>query len=325
LGPAVQDRAMAQTPILTVTLNPALDVSARVSRMVAGPKLRLGAPVHEPGGGGVNVARVVNILGGRAQAWVALGGAAGAQHLALMQALGMDVQPFAAPGETRANWAITDATGQQYRLQLPGPDWTADYSARALADIVARAAGLVVLSGSLPPGVADDFATTLSNALPASVQLCIDTSGPALAEVIRRPRAIPYLLRLDQAEAEEQAHHPLVTIPATVDFARKLLARGVARHVCIAHGADGSVLAGPDGLALHARPPLVPVRSKVGAGDSFMGAYVLAIARGQDAGQALVQGTAAAAATVMTDGTALCRPEDVARLRAECSLIRLAP
>lgn len=315
---------MEQIPILTLTLNPALDLSARVSRMEPGPKLRLAAPVQEPGGGGVNVARVVTLLGGQARAWVALGGAGGAQHLALMQALGMQVHPFDGPGETRANWAISDATGQQYRLQLPGPEWNAADTGRALRDIVACAAGIVVLSGSLPPGVADDFATSLGSALPPELRLCIDTSGAALAEVIRRPRNAPYLLRLDQAEAEEQAHHPLVTIAATLDFARVLLARGVAQHVCIAHGADGSVLAGPGGLALHARPPVVPVRSKVGAGDSFMGAFVLAMARGQDAGAALMAGTAAAAATVMTDGTELCRPKDVARLLEACQLTSLA-
>jgi 6-phosphofructokinase 2 len=315
---------MAQTAILTVTLNPALDLSARVHSMVAGPKLRLSDPVFEPGGGGVNVARAVALLGGQARAWVALGGSAGTQHLTLMQAQGMDVHAFAAPHDTRANWAVTDATGQQYRLQLPGPVWSSADSARAMADICALAQGLVVVSGSLPPGIPDTFATELSTQLPPSARLCIDTSGAALAQVIRHPRSQPFLLRLDQAEAEEQAHHRLVTIPATLDFARTLIARGVAQHVCIAHGADGSVLAGPDGLALHSRPPLVPVRSKVGAGDSFMGAFVLAIAQGQDAGAALRYGTAAAAGTVMTDGTALCRAADVARLLAECSLTQLA-
>ena len=312
----------AHTPVLTVTLNPALDISARVHEMVPGPKLRLADPVQEPGGGGVNVARAIAILGGQALAWVALSGTAGAQHAALLAQQGVRVHPFAGPGETRANWAVTDALGQQYRLQLPGPVWDAETGARALADIVAQARGLVVLSGSFPPGLSDTFALDLAAALPAGARLCVDTSGAALAQVIRKPRPAtrPFLLRLDQAEAEEQAHHPLSTITATLAFARALVARGVAAHVCIAHGADGSVLAGPNGLALHARPPVVPVRSKVGAGDSFMAGFVLALARGQDMAQALVQGTATAASTVMTDGTALCRAPDVARLAPHCAL-----
>lgn len=313
-----------QKSILTVTLNPALDLSARVHSMVAGPKLRMTDPVLEPGGGGVNVARAIALLGGQARAWVALGGVNGAEHMGLMHAHSLVVHDFAAPGETRANWAITDATGQQYRLQLPGSTWSDTESTRALADIVAQARGLVVLSGSLPPGVPDRFATDLSAALATGTHLFIDTSAAALAHVICAPRVPPFLLRLDQAEAEEQARHLLDTIAATLDFARALVARGVAQHVCIAHGADGSVLAGPDGLALHARPPVVPVRSKVGAGDSFMGAFVLAIARGDGAGDALRFGTAAAAGTVMTDGTALCRAADVEWLLPQCTLTDLA-
>ena len=314
-----------QTPILTITLNPALDLSARVHAMVAGPKLRMSAPVLEPGGGGVNVARAVQNLGGQATAWVALGGPTGAQHLALMHAQGLDVEVFEAPGMTRESWAIMDATGQQFRLQLPGADWDARISAQALDAICDHAQGLVVLSGSFPPGATVAFVQELARALPPEARLIVDTSGDALARVIRHPDpdARPYLLRLDQAEAEERALHPLLTIAATLDFARGLVARGVADFVCVAKGAEGSVLAGQDGTALHCRPPLVPVRSKVGAGDSFVGGFVLALARGQDMAGALKQGTAAAAAAVMTEGSALCRAEDVAAIGAELVLTDL--
>jgi 6-phosphofructokinase 2 len=72
------------------------------------------------------------------------------------------------------------------------------------------------------------------------------------------------------------------------------------------------------GRRLFAKAPKVTVVSKVGAGDSFVGGFVLALAQGQDAEQALAQGVAAAAAAVMTEATALCRAEDVARLLADC-------
>ncbi|MFN4058263.1 MAG: 1-phosphofructokinase family hexose kinase [Roseinatronobacter sp.] len=311
-----------QTPILTVTLNPALDLSARVHAMVAGPKLRMTDPVLEPGGGGVNVARAVQALGGRATAWVALGGAVGAQHLALMQAQGLDVEMFELAGTTRESWAIMDATGQQFRLQLPGPEWSAQDCAQAIDAICDNALGLVVLSGSLPPGSGARFVQDLAASLPSQTRLIIDTSGPALAQIIRHPdpQARPHLLRLDQAEAEERALHPLLTIAATLDFARGMVARGVAEYVCVAKGAEGSVLAGYDGTALHCRPPRVPVRSKVGAGDSFVGGFVLALARGQEMAGALKQGTAAAAAAVMTEGTELCRAEDVAAIGPDCQM-----
>lgn len=314
----------AQTPILTVTLNPALDLSARVERMVAGPKLRMSDPVMEPGGGGVNVARAIHELGGAVTAWVALGGTAGAQHGALLRAQGVDVHAFDAPGETRSNWAITDAQGAQYRLQLPGPEWDAQAAEAALQDVSAQSAALEVLSGSQPPGMAADFPQALARRLGAG-RLIVDISGEALRQSLGQPeaQARPHLLRMDQAESEAQMGHALPGIAAAAEFATVLVARGVAEHVCIAQGANGSVLAGPDGLALHCRPPEVAVKSKVGAGDSFTGGFTLALAQGQAMAVALQWGTAAAAAAVMTEGTELCRREDFTRLVPQCRVSQL--
>lgn len=321
-------------PIITVTLNPALDLSARIPEMRPGPKLRLRDPVQEPGGGGVNVARAIHALGGAVTAWVAYGGPTGALHEALLRAEGVAVHPFAAPGDTRQSWAVTDDSGAQYRLQLPGAGWCAQDGARALADILALAdadksgaaagGGLVVLSGSQPPGLEDGFAADLTRALGVG-RLLVDISGPSLVHLMQAPcpQTPPCLLRLDQSEAALQAGCDLPDIAAALDYARALQRRAVAQHVCIAHGADGSVLAGPEGLALHAAPPAVPVRSKVGAGDSFTGAFALALAQSGDPAEALAHGTAAAAAAVMTPGTQLCRAPDVARLRRDIVLNRL--
>ncbi|MFU8898697.1 MAG: 1-phosphofructokinase family hexose kinase [Roseinatronobacter sp.] len=310
----------AQDPILTVTLNPALDLSARVSRMQAGPKLRLSAPVWEPGGGGVNVARAIHALGGSVQAWVALGGASGAQHQALLHQQGIVPHVFDAPGDTRQSWAITDNDSQQFRLQLPGEDWPEGLAAQARRDIVAQATGFVVLSGSQPDGVGAAFAQELAQELGAG-RLIVDTSGAALARLMEQPlaQARPLVLRLDQAEAEAQAGHVLAEATDTSAFAQALVARGVAEHVCIARGADGTVLAGGAGV-FHCRAPDVAVRSKVGAGDSFTGAFTLSLARGASFCEGLRLGTAAAAAAVMTDGTQLCRREDVAQLLGACTL-----
>ncbi len=309
-----------QQPILTVTLNPALDLSARVSAMKAGPKLRLSAPVWEPGGGGVNVARAIHALSGSALAWVALGGASGARHLALLHEQGVATHVFDVTGDTRQSWAITDDDDQQFRLQLPGEGWTDAMAAQARIDIVAHTKGLVVLSGSQPPGLSAEFTQDLVKDL-GTGRVIIDTSGPALGRLIDHPldRARPFVLRLDQAEAEALARQSLASVADTHAFATGLCARGVAEHVCVARGADGSVLAGT-GDDFHCRPPGVSVRSKVGAGDSFTGAFTLALARGTSPAEALRLGTAAAAAAVMTPGTQLCREQDVTRLTRECTL-----
>lgn len=310
-------------PILSVTLNPALDLSARVDAMVPNIKLRLRDPVTEPGGGGVNVARAIHALGGQATAWVALAGASGAQHGELMRAQGLTLHLFDIAGETRATWAVTEAEGQQFRLQLPGPDWSKGLGRAALDDICAQAQqGFVVLSGSQPPGLPDSFAQDLGARLGPD-RLVIDTSGPPLDKLLTRPVTRPLMLRLDQSEIARMLGGAAPAIEDIAQLAQDLLARGVAAMICIARGAEGSVMATGDGI-WSCKPPQVQVASKVGAGDSFAGAFVLALAQGQAAEDALCTGTAAAAAAVITEGSALCRAEDVARLMPDCTLTRLA-
>jgi 6-phosphofructokinase 2 len=310
-------------PILTVTLNPALDLAGTTPRVTAGPKLRVTGLTIEPGGGGINVARVIHRLGGEVIALASLGGPTGARIADLLEAEGLQVRTVAAPGDTRQSLAVTDESdGAQYRFVLPGPEWDAGAEDAAL-DATAKAApagALVVLSGSQPPGVAADFPQRLADALAArGARLIVDTSGPALERLLRHPDASarPDVLRLDEREAEALAGGAIADASASLDLAENLVSRGVARTVVMARGADGSVLAAP-GLRLHVVPPRVNVLSAVGAGDSFTGAFTLALARGADLEEALRQGTAAAAAAVITPATELCHPEDVARLMPGC-------
>lgn len=312
---------MPQKPILTVTLNPALDFAAHADRVVAGPKLRLDHARADPGGGGINVSRAIRIAGGTSRAFAALGGAMGARLVAMLAEEGIETVQFPAPGETRFSLSVTEnASGEQFRFVLPGEAWRSDHVDAALDAIAAATepGALVVLSGSQPPGVAKDFPQRLSSRLGAEVPLVVDTSGAALAHLLERPGANS-VLRLDQAEAETVAMGPLDTEAKAADLADRLVARGVARVVLIARGGDGNVLS--DGTRrLACRPPPVAVDSKVGAGDSFTGGFTLELARGADLAEALRTGTAAAAAAVMTGGTELCRREDLERLRPECSV-----
>lgn len=312
--------------VLTITLNPALDVSADAPAVLAGPKLRLSEPVVEPGGGGINVARAIALLGGQAQALAALGGVTGARLETLMREQRLALLPFPVPGETRQSLSVTDRRdGQQFRFVLPGPHWTDKLVAQFLEFVASAAApdGWAVLSGSQPPGVASDFATQLAARLATiGARLMVDTSGAALAHLVAGGNTpAPWCLRMDQTEAEEQAGRPLPNVADSLDFADDLVARGAAQVVVLARGGDGSVLVG-GGLRLHCRPPEVPVKSKVGAGDSFTAAFVLTLAQGGDLSEALQRATAAAAAAVMTDATELCRRADAERLVQGCVLTR---
>ncbi|MBV2359298.1 1-phosphofructokinase family hexose kinase [Thalassococcus sp. CAU 1522] len=315
------------TEILTITLNPALDLSTSAPQVVPGPKLRCAAPVVEPGGGGINVSRVVHILGGASRCLVALGGKTGERLGALLGAAGLDVVAMPAPGETRQSLAVTDdGSGAQYRFVLPGPRWGEGDVAAALqlAQDTATANAIVVVSGSAPPGVPVDFTARLTAALtPQGARVIADTSGAALAHLAEGGRAaMPEILRMDSEEAEGLAGRALPERRDSADFAASLVARGAARQVIVARGADGSVLASGDGH-WHVLAADVPVRSKIGAGDSFVGAFTFALARGDTPDRALAWGQAAASATVTTEGTQLCPRALVQELLPACPVTPL--
>lgn len=312
--------------ILTITLNPALDMSTAVDKVQREDKLRCDTPVMDPGGGGINVARAICRTGGTATAFVALAGHRG-RHLAdLLDAENVPNIPVMIDGETRLSLAVGDRQADtQFRFVMPGPNWTA----RELQTIIDRLHGLmrpglqVVLSGSQPPGVPADFPKTLADITrQAGAILTLDTSGAALSAQVTDGSAIADILRLDGAESVALAGRNLPTRKDVAAFAREVVTNGHAQAAVLAMGPDGSVLATETEL-LHATTPPVPVESKVGAGDSFVGAFTLARARGADWGDALRQGVAAASAAVMSPATELCRPEELRRLLPQVILTKL--
>jgi 6-phosphofructokinase 2 len=313
-----------QAPILTLTLNPALDMATEVPEILPGQKLRCTDPHLDPGGGGLNVSRAIKALGGDSLALVALGGLTGDRLAGLIRADGITFLSILGPGETRQSLTVTEkASGKQFRFMLPGPVWGAAERARVftLLSATARPGGISVISGSQPPGVPADFPGQLAASMEGS-RVVLDTSGAALTEAVAHPIPGLEVLRMDGEEAEELARRKLERRTDTADFASELVARGVARRVIVARGADGNVLA-EAGRRLFSPAPQVKVKSAVGAGDSFVAAFVLGMARGQDAGAALAMASAAAAAAVMTDATQLCRAEDVMRLMPAAAAVEI--
>ncbi|PRY21769.1 6-phosphofructokinase 2 [Aliiruegeria haliotis] len=312
--------------ILTITLNPALDMNTEAQRVIPDVKLRCAEPTVDPGGGGINVARAIQHMGGEASAIVAIAGHNGNRLLELLMAEGIPTMPIPSPGETRSSVVVNcKETDLQYRFMLPGPPWSEEHVLKALHTTVAHApkGGLIILSGSQPPGVPLDFEETLSAALSdAGARLIVDTSGPALRRMVEDPKSPPFLLRSDDEEAEGLAGRKLETPADTAAFSRELIARGVAQNIIFARGAEGSVLTTPEGSWL-ATAAKVDVVSKVGAGDSFVGGFTLCLSRGNSIQEAARWGAAAASAAVTTPATDLCRGEDVEALLPQCKLIEV--
>ena len=311
----------AQIPIVTLTLNPALDMATEVPALVADEKLRCSEPMLDPGGGGLNVSRAIAVLGGESLALVALGGLTGDRLAGLIRADGVPFLALTAPGETRQSLTVTElASGHQYRFMLPGPRWSEADQERVftLLHATARPGAYGVISGSQPPGVPVDFPARLAHSMPG-LNIVLDTSGPALVEAVTHPIPGLDVLRMNNEEAEHLAGKPLVTREESADFAQSLVQRRVAEKVVVARGSDGSVMVDAH-QRLFAKAAKVEVKSRVGAGDSFVGGLVLAMARGQDAASAIAFATASASAAVMTDATQLCRLEDVVMLLPQCAV-----
>ncbi len=311
-----------QQRILTVTLNPALDVYTHVPRLVPQVKLRCSDPQVDPGGGGVNVSRVIHELGGTSTAFMALGGATGAQLAGLLDAAGIATHIFPAEGETRTSFTVMeDETRQHYRFVLPGPPQpdNAEAIRRSVACLFAES-DIVVLTGSLLPGLPEDFyGRLIEEARAAGARTLLDAHGAALKG------AVPFrpdILRLNHIEATE-----LLGYRAAGDLqklAEALLREEVAESVIVSRGAEGTAVASK-GATHRFRPPDIAVRSSVGAGDSFVGAFVLAIARGRSIIEAATVGVAAAASAVLAEGTGLCGREETERMVSLVSVESPAP
>jgi len=314
-------RPTALRPILTLTVNPALDVSTSTPNVVGEHKLRCGRSRLDPGGGGINVSRVIQRLGGQTLAIYAAGGPTGDAYRRLIEAEGIPTLVVPIAGSTRESFTVDEtATGKQFRFVLQGPELTEPEWRACLARVAESIPqhGYVVASGSLPPGVPDDFYARVARLAREHEARCIvDASGDALAEALTEG---VFLVKPSARELGELLGHPLDSEESQINAASTLVERGSAEHVALTLGGAGAVLAS-SGEVLRLPVPRVLVQSTVGAGDSFLGAFVLRIAQGLDTRAAFRAAVAAGSATAMTPATELCHRVDVERLEAELALL----
>ncbi len=299
--------------IVTVTMNPALDIATATDRVVPTHKLRCEAPRYDPGGGGINVARAVHALGGDALAIFPAGGSAGEMIRHLLRREGVAHQAVAIAGFTRESLAVEERqSGKQYRFLLPGPQIGPDDQERCLDALAAAApsAEFIVASGSLPPGVPDDFYGRVGKlANEHGKRLVLDTSGAALKQVGHGV----YLLKPSLRELEGLTGRQIRGAREELAAARQLVDEGCSEIVVLSLGTGGALLVTAE---QQERFPAiaVPAKSTVGAGDSMLAGIVLSLTRGLPIREAVRFGTAAGAAALLGSGTQLCRREDVERL-----------
>ncbi|GAB88311.1 putative 1-phosphofructokinase [Gordonia rhizosphera NBRC 16068] len=272
--------------ILTVTANPSVDRTLELSAPLAHGEVQRAVGVRaEPGGKGINVARVVAEAGVTTRA--ILPARAGDPLLAALDAVGLPHLTLPVDGEVRNNVTIADPDGTTTKINALGIPLDAD-QARRLADLVVQnAAGTrwVALCGSLPPGLPADWYRSVIDALSgAGCRVAVDTSGAPLAATVTG--RVDLLKPNDEELAEATGADPAQLVAATsrgdygplVSAARVLVDRTGAA-ILATLGAAGAMLITNTGTWFATPPPIVP-RSTVGAGDASLAGYLIAESRG---------------------------------------------
>lgn len=300
--------------IATITMNPAVDKSSRISHVTAEKKLRCKAPQFYPGGGGINISRVIRELGGDSSAVYPSGGPVGQMLDELLSREHIKTCPVPIKGWTRENLTIyEEASDQQYRFGMPGPvlknrEWKQCLESLFSIDPEPL---YIAASGSLPPGTPDNFfATIAKKSRKSGIRLIVDTSGKALKIAAQ---AGAYLLKPNMRELEELSGRRISSETQQEHAAQKIVNECKCSVVVISLGAAGALLVTREG-SKRMRAPSVPIQSKVGAGDSMVAGITLGLARGYELEDAVRFGISAGAAAVMTPGTELCKRKDVERL-----------
>ncbi|MEL6878537.1 MAG: 1-phosphofructokinase family hexose kinase [Pseudomonadota bacterium] len=299
--------------IATLTLNPTIDVAYSIDRLAHTDKLRAPEQKCDPGGGGINVARVFVRLGGNARCVYMSGGSTGVALDALLDLHQLVRECVPIAGETRISTTVLEqSSGHEYRVVPAGPV-VSEAEWRACLDRLARIdCDYLVLSGSLPRGVPEDFyAQVAAEARRRGVRTVLDSSGDALKAAVAAgglEMIKPNLKEFQQLIGEA------VTDPAEIGKAAQEIARSSgARLVAVSLSERGGILATADHV-FECPTPKVETASSVGAGDSCVAAMVHGLAAGRSDEDAFRFGIAAGAAALLTPGTDLARAEDIERL-----------
>ncbi len=298
--------------VVTLTMNPALDVASSINSVAPEIKLRCAAPRFHPGGGGINVSRAIRFLGGASSAVYAAGGHIGAMLAQLLDGEGIDHHAVPTLGITRESFVVYEqSTSLQYRFTLPGPELSAEEWIACLETVFNLNPAYLVASGSLPGGVPLAFYGEITRyAREHGIRVILDTAGDALNHALGKG---VYLIKPNLRELELLAGEQIRDETQIRTAGRRLIADGLADVIVVSIGARGAALITSEQY-LHLHAPVVPIASKVGAGDSMVGGIAKALAEGHDLVDAARLGVAAGSAAVMTPGTQLCRRDDAYRL-----------
>ena len=309
--------------IVTVTLNPSLDKTLRVTRLARGELNRAQVVRMDVGGKGFNVSRALLALGMPSLAVGVMAGGTGQALAHGLAALGIEADLIWVEGETRSNITLFEAEDGVYtKINEPGPT----LSPEAIWEIVrrveqrARPGDLWVFCGSLPPGAPVDlYAHLIRRVQDTGALAALDTSDAPLRAAMA---ASPFLLKPNVTEAEELMDRPLPTLADQVTAVRCLQARGI-QLVALTRGREGALLAnGSEMLAV--KPPLIASGSPIGAGDAFLAGLIYAWSQGAHLADMARWAAACGAAAAAQEGTGVGQRVEVEALLSQICVEKLS-
>lgn len=300
--------------ILTITLNPTVDKSTSIDKLVPEKKLRCEQPQFEPGGGGINVSRALQRLGFASTAFFTSGGRTGKLLENLLEKEGIERMPIRVAAETRENFIVVEtATNQQFRFGMPGESLSVSEEAAVLAVLqsIDPFPAYIVVSGSLPPGMKPEFLREIVKVSKAKgARIVADTSGEALAQMVDEG---VFLLKPNLGELAALTGQETLDNDTVDKAAQKLIAKGKTEAIVVSLGPQGAYLVTKD-IAQLVPAPAVKKLSTVGAGDSMVAGMVSVLAKGGGFIEMVRMGVACGSAATMNAGTQLFKKEDAERL-----------
>jgi 6-phosphofructokinase 2 len=298
-----ESSTMSDRPITTLCLNPALDVSYEVEQLIAEQKTRAFNSRHDPGGNGINVGRALKRMQIEAHNFCVIAGYVGQIFQKLLADQLDNVIFEQVSGETRVNTTIIENKQQrQFQVTDAGTDIPLEQQQRLIDDFInITGKGYAVITGSCQPNIPKNlYAQLVERVQQQGGRAIIDTHGEMLELAIA---AKPFLIKPNQYELETLLDKRFDDVESVAIAARQIQQSGLS-HVCVSMGEKGALMLSADSC-FYAEALKVDIKSTVGAGDSMVAGMVAAFSQGHDARQALIQGIACGAGTVMHPGTEL--------------------
>jgi 6-phosphofructokinase 2 len=300
--------------IVTITMNPAVDKSTSINKLVPEKKMRCSELITEAGGGGINISKAIKELGGESLAVFPSGGMNGRLLENYLTKRQINFKSIPVEHDTRENIVVRETdTNSQYRFVMPGASLS-EKEAQLCVDLVQQLQprpSCIVASGSLPPGLPENFFGQLAKVVKQlNARFIIDTSGKPLQLAAKEG---VYLLKPNLTELCALVGKEHLEVNEVDDAAMEVIQQGSCEVMVVSMGPSGALLVTRDGCE-HIPTPTVKKQSTVGAGDSMVAGMVWMLEQGKSLSEMVRFGVACGTAATMNPGTQLFKKEDVYRL-----------